>query len=516
MNFIIKHVKKRMILIISVIIIILSLASCSKQKNIKYKKLEDLNGSILSVQMDSSTAVLIKSIGILDDSPIEYCIDIPNAIASVLSNKSDAFITDYILAKNIVNHYEGLTMIEEKIGDSNYGYGFRKNDPRIEKFNTVIKKFKKDGSLSLLEEKWTTDGEKSLPAQNWRSTKKEQIVCGVFADTEPICYSDIEGNLKGFDIDFIIQIAQELNSNVSFKNYNNLHELESALLSGEVDMIASALTINDERLEKYSFTEGYMDAGSVAIVRSENRNTFVNGSILNIKNGIKRTFIDENRWRTILSGLFITTVIIVFSITLGLIIGILLFLIGYYSNSRIKNILNRLYNIHLLLPLSTWLLICYYLLFPQKTFTNITVAIIALSIRFSFEVYTIVTDEINSIPQSQKDAAISLGYNKYNTLLKIFIPQSLKRIFSSISYMSVYHVRDTSLVEFISVQDIQATADIISSKTAEPFIPIILTALVYIIFAYLVSKFFYYLGEKISKGSTDEEHVKNRIMKGIK
>lgn len=48
-----------------------------------------------------------------------------------------------------------FTILEEDFGKESYGVGFRKEDQTlVEEINTILKEFKKDGTLSRISEKW--------------------------------------------------------------------------------------------------------------------------------------------------------------------------------------------------------------------------------------------------------------------------------------------------------------------------------------------------------------------------
>jgi len=101
-------------------------------------------------------------------------------------------------------------------------------------------------------------GEKNLP---------EKIVVGSSADFAPFEYVDeITGELKGFDLDLMRAIGQELGMEVEIKNVA-WDGIIPGLLAGNYNVIASGLTINEERKEVVNFTDAYINAGQVIAVR---------------------------------------------------------------------------------------------------------------------------------------------------------------------------------------------------------------------------------------------------------
>ncbi len=49
-------------------------------------------------------------------------------------------------------------------------------------------------------------------------------------------------------------------------------------------------------------------------------------------------------------------------------------------------------------------------------------------------------------------------------------------------------IKSTAIVGYIAVQDLTKMSDIVRSRTFEPFIPIITVAIIYYVFALLISK----------------------------
>src|SRR6185369_143432 len=105
--------------------------------------------------------------------------------------------------------------------------------------------------------------------QSTTETPKKFVV-GTDGTFQPMEYSASgEATLVGYDIDLGNRIGSELGSTVEFKNipWDNIFK---ALDDKQVDMIMSSVTITDERKLKYDFSDNYLNAGQVIIVRKDN------------------------------------------------------------------------------------------------------------------------------------------------------------------------------------------------------------------------------------------------------
>lgn len=96
----------------------------------------------------------------------------------------------------------------------------------------------------------------------------EVLIVGCDAAFPPFEYLDENtGELTGFDLDLMRAIGQELGMEVEIKNVS-WDGIIPGLLSGNYNVIASGMTITDERKEVVNFSEPYINAGLVIITRA--------------------------------------------------------------------------------------------------------------------------------------------------------------------------------------------------------------------------------------------------------
>ncbi|HVF69583.1 MAG TPA: basic amino acid ABC transporter substrate-binding protein, partial [Xanthomonadales bacterium] len=91
----------------------------------------------------------------------------------------------------------------------------------------------------------------------------DKIIVGTDPTLQPMEYI-AEGKFVGYDIDLANSLGKELGAKVEFKNivFDNLF---TALEQKKIDMIISAVTITEERKQKYKFSDPYLNAGQVII-----------------------------------------------------------------------------------------------------------------------------------------------------------------------------------------------------------------------------------------------------------
>lgn len=90
---------------------------------------------------------------------------------------------------------------------------------------------------------------------------------------EPFEFQNEDGETEGFDYDVVSAMGEQLGVEVEFVT-TPFDGIIAAMGGGSCDMIASAMTITDERAEQVDFTEAYFDADQSLLVLTENEDTY--------------------------------------------------------------------------------------------------------------------------------------------------------------------------------------------------------------------------------------------------
>ncbi len=115
-----------------------------------------------------------------------------------------------------------------------------------------------------------------MPPGSFMQTIRERgrLVAGVSADTLLFGFRNpFSGNLEGFDIDMVRQIARAIFDDPNKVEYRVLTYAQRipALRSGSVDIVADVMTINCARWAQISFSSQYFDAGQKVLVRTDSK-----------------------------------------------------------------------------------------------------------------------------------------------------------------------------------------------------------------------------------------------------
>lgn len=118
--------------------------------------------------------------------------------------------------------------------------------------------------------------EESAPAEgtssaevNAPSGEMPTYIVGTEAQFPPFEIVDSSGNVVGFDVDLLNAIAEDQGFKVEYLD-QDFAGLIPALQTGNIDIIASGMTITEEREGEVDFSEPYITAGLAIAVTTDN------------------------------------------------------------------------------------------------------------------------------------------------------------------------------------------------------------------------------------------------------
>ncbi|GAV30945.1 MAG: transporter substrate-binding domain-containing protein [Anaerosomatales bacterium] len=187
-------------------------------------------------------------------------------------------INDLPISQDIVkDEARGLEIVQEIQTDETYGFAFNKNNPTLrDAVNWALAEVIKDGTYNEIYTKWfgsepmsmpeATSGVTEKPAGEIKTLTPGKIIVG--SDTAFPPFENVEnGEVVGFDVDLMKAIGEKLGMTVEFKSYK-FDALITGLQAGtEFDMVASAMTITDERKQSVDFSDPYINSNQSLAVR---------------------------------------------------------------------------------------------------------------------------------------------------------------------------------------------------------------------------------------------------------
>ena len=223
----------------------------------------------------------------------------------------------------------------------------------------------------------------------------------------------------------------------------------------------------------------------------------------NLSDDFYLNFIKDDRWKYLTEGLWATLRITFFALIIGVLIGIVIAIIRstYDKNKETMRkgfgkfilwILNAICNVYLTIirgtPVVVQLMIMYFVIFASASSDqSLYVAMLAFGINSGAYVAEIFRSGINSIDAGQFEAGRSLGFNYFQTMLYIIIPQAFKNVLPALGNEFIVLLKETSVAGYIAIHDLTKGGDIIRGRTFSAFMPLIAVALIYLVLVMFLS-----------------------------
>ena len=201
-------------------------------------------------------------------------------------------------------------------------------------------------------------------------------------------------------------------------------------------------------------------------------------------------FIKDDRWKYIANGLGTTIKITVIAILIGLVIGITTAVIrATYAKehtTKYGSFGQRIYQY--VLSLLNFISHVYITVIRgTPTVIQTFAAIIAFSINTGAYISEIVRGGIMSVDNGQFEAGRSLGFGYIRTMIYIVMPQAFKNVLPALGNEFIVLLKETSISGYIALEDLTKGADIIRSRTYDPYFPLLGAALIYLLIVSILS-----------------------------
>ena len=216
--------------------------------------------------------------------------------------------------------------------------------------------------------------------------------------------------------------------------------------------------------------------------------TDIQSFFISLADRFYNTMIVDNRWHMLLEGLGNTLVIALFSLVIGVAVGIVVAIIKVAATLNRKSKLLKAFdficNIYITIirgtPVVVQLLIMYFVIFVSVT-NAVLIAIISFGLNSGAYVAEIMRAGILAVDRGQTEAGRSLGLSGMQTMRTIILPQAIKNILPALGNEFITLLKETSIAGYIAIQDLTKAGDRIRFSTYDPFMPLIIVALIYLV-----------------------------------
>ncbi|MCI5597785.1 MAG: amino acid ABC transporter permease [Ruminococcus sp.] len=235
----------------------------------------------------------------------------------------------------------------------------------------------------------------------------------------------------------------------------------------------------------------------------------------NLIDQFKFVFVEGDRYQQMLTGLKNTLLITAGALVIGIVIGVVIASIrssfdknkeslkmrggiGYY----ILAFLNFICKIYLTIirgtPVVVQLMIAYFIVFVSAK-DGVPVGMLAFGINSGAYVAEIFRAGIMSIDNGQFEAGRSLGFNYFQTMRYIVVPQMFKSVLPTLCNEFIALLKETSVVGYVGVIDITKAGNVIAGVTYSYYIPLLTVAAIYLVMVMILSYFVGKLEKRLRK-----------------
>lgn len=194
-------------------------------------------------------------------------------------------------------------------------------------------------------------------------------------------------------------------------------------------------------------------------------------------------FIRDERYKLLVSGVGVTIKVSILAVLIGILIGMLIAMCNLSGYKPLRFFGGVYTDIIRGTPSVTQLMIIYFVVFgswlSMVDLDKWVIAAIAFGINSGAYVSEIIRAGILSVDHGQTEAGRSLGLNAFQTMSRIVIPQAVKNIFPALCNEFIVLIKETAIVGYVGLMDIQKAGDFIKSATFNAFMPLIGTAVIY-------------------------------------
>lgn len=473
--------KKRLMRLALVLAAVLSLtAGCGSEKQ---TDAVNLHGELTVIAVETGTTTETAARQAWPQAQYMIVDDAIAGFLAVTSRKADAFAVDKTIFESyIASGNGGLRILgDETVGEpGNVAVAISpvaQIPDAEEQINAFLKEMSENGTLKDMRNRWLVLHDYTMPEIPAAAEPDHTITVGTTGLSEP--YSFYEGTeLTGYDLELMQRFASWSNAKLKVEIYD-WDGITPACVTGKVDYIMSNLFETPERREVMDFSIPYTYVETVMVVADDGTGAGQAGLWDRLADSFEKTFIREGRWRLIVNGLFVTLEIVIPAGLIGTVLGFLLCLWLRCRNKPLALFARGFCRLMEGIPDLVVLMILYFVVFASVKIAPVAVGIISFSLLFSVAVAGVLHTGINTIDAGQWEAAQALGFGRGKTFIRIIMPQAVRKVLPIYRGEFVSMLKLTSIVGYISIEDLTRAGDIIRSRTYEAFFPLIATAAIY-------------------------------------
>ncbi|MCR5495207.1 MAG: ABC transporter permease subunit [Treponema sp.] len=483
----------------------------SESSQVAIESVKDIEKPGIRIGMDNTLNIQKEIKEKFPNAEIQFY-NAVNGMEALKLDKLDVFIYGEVQFKAAkFNGMTGIKAIEDGyLLSREVAFGVSKycDIPNFEeKVNDFVDKMKRDGTIERIYDKWIVRGEITPSSEMPRAKNPTgTITVGTIGELVPFSFYS-GSDLTGAEIEIAYLLAEYLGVNIEF-SVASWDGLISGLSVGKFDLVASCLYIDESRKKGTNYSIPYFEEKISYLVKEKESSH--SDWISQIKYRIHRTLIENDRWKTLISG-FGTTLIITFGgFFLANILGAI-FCAMLMSKNKVLNSIASLYIGFMQgMPIVVLLMIIYYIIFGKTDVSGVVASIVGFGLMTGADLSLSFKSALHGVDKGQWEAAYSLGFSKSKTFFGVIFPQAAVGMLPIYFSQLIALMKGTAVVGYVAVMDLTKMGDVIRSATFDAVFSLIIVAIIYLLMAQIMI-----FVSKIILKKVDPV-LRKRLIKGVK
>lgn len=197
------------------------------------------------------------------------------------------------------------------------------------------------------------------------------------------------------------------------------------------------------------------------------------------------SFILQDRWKFFVDGLWMTLLLTVASFVLGSLMGAGLCALKLSKRAGVRKVANAIVSVLIQLPTLVLLMLFVYIIFGETSLSVTLVVIFGLMLKAGAYISEIFCSAVTSVNAGEIEAAHTLGMSRLQVFRHIILPQAISSALPVYKNQFVITLQETSVVGYLAIVDLTRASDIVTSRTYDAFLGLIVISILYLIIGYL-------------------------------
>ncbi len=231
---------------------------------------EDLNKPDCVIGVPQGPAAMQAGERFFNRAQIKYFNSPSDGYTAVKHKKIDAFVFDRHSMEYAAKSDPDLAILPSGIAEEHIVVGMPlKHGQLLEEVNRFIARYRADGTYKDMYSRWFSENPPPMPEIPVPENPARRLKVGTEGLNEPMNFYSGDGDLTGFDMEFVKRLALFLNAEVEV-TATTFDALMPAVEAGRIDLLVANLNGTPERRERMLMSDDYVDSAISVMVHSGN------------------------------------------------------------------------------------------------------------------------------------------------------------------------------------------------------------------------------------------------------